>query len=179
MNQTHALADAAAPSPKESGAGQYLAFTLQDERYGVALTNVREIIGYAKPTPVPTMPSFMLGVINLRGHVVPVIDLARRFGTDATQIHPRSGVVILETAGQVLGVVVDAVNSVLDLSAEQIEPAPSFGAGVRRAFLQGMAKTETGFTVLLAIGKLFMAEEFAALAQTAETTELASTAAAA
>ncbi len=173
MRHSNALADAAASSQEESTTGQYLAFTLQGERYGVGLTDVREIIGYAKPTPVPTMPPFLLGVINLRGHVVPVLDLARRFGTDATQIHQRSGVVILETAGQVLGVVVDAVNAVIDLSAGQIEPAPGFGAGARRAFLKGMAKTEDGFTVLLEVSKLFMADEFAALAETAE---LASTA---
>ncbi len=174
MSQTNAPAIAAAPSDEDSSAGQYLVFTLQGEMYGVGLTNVREIIGYAKPTPVPTMPGFMLGVINLRGHVVPVIDLAQRFGAGATQIHQRSGVVILETAGQVLGVVVDAVNAVIDLAAAQIEPPPRFGAGVRRAFLKGMAKTESGFTVLLEVGKLFQADEFAVLAETAETAELAS-----
>ena len=164
MSQTNAPVDAAAPNAEASSAGQYLLFTLQGEMYGVGLTNVREIIGYAKPTPVPTMPGFMLGVINLRGHVVPVIDLAQRFGAGATQIHQRSGVVILETAGQVLGVVVDAVNAVIDLAAAQIEPPPRFGAGVRRAFLKGMAKTESGFTVLLEVGKLFQADEFAVLA---------------
>ena len=145
--------------------GRYLAFTVMDETYGVELLGVREIIEYAKPTTVPMMPGFMLGVINLRGHVVPVIDLGRRVGADATAIHKRSAVVILELGSQSLGVVVDAVDSVLDLDAGQIEPSPRFGAGMRREFIKGMAKTdEGGFVVLLDIGRVFATEELAAQA---------------
>lgn len=153
-------------SPERRGTGepgQYLVFSLQGEVYGVELPSVREIISYARPTSVPMMPRFMLGVINLRGHVVPVIDLARRFGGEATPIHKRSGVVILETAGQALGVVVDAVNAVMEFGDGQIEPTPSFGTGVRRRFIQGMARTDDGFTILLDVSQVFSADELAAM----------------
>ena len=164
MSSSNALAVA---SPHQTGeaarAGQYLVFSLQGESYGIHLLGVREIIGYAKPTTVPTMPAFMLGVVNLRDHVVPVIDLSRRLGGDVIQIQKRSAVLILEADGLTLGVVVDAVNAVLDLNVEQIEPVPSFGMGSRREFIQGMAKTDAGLTVLLDVRRIFAVNELAAM----------------
>ena len=168
-NNEGLLTVASSPERRETGEpGQYLVFSLQGEAYGVELASVREIISYTRPTSVPMMPGFMLGVINLRGHVVPVIDLARRFGGEATPIHKRSGVVILETAGQALGVVVDAVNAVMDFGDGQIEPTPSFGTGLRRRFITGMARTDDGFTILLDVGQVFSTDELAEMLDAAE-----------
>ena len=125
-------------------AGQYLTFALAQELFAVDIHAVREIIEYGHLTSVPMMPPSILGVINLRGAVVPVIDLGLRFGGSATSIGPRTCIVILEIAAgdglRVIGMVVDAVSEVIDIPAEQIEPPPSFGSAVRRDFIQGMGK---------------------------------------
>jgi len=164
-----AIAPPAAAGPV--AAGQYLTFTLQDEVYGVDILRVREIIEYARPTTVPMMPGFVHGVINLRGHVVPVIDLAQRFGRAATALHRRTCIVILEVgdgeSAQSLGILVDAVNAVLDLEAAQIEPAPTFGTGLQREFIQGMARLDSGFIILLDVVRVLSTEDLAALAQAA------------
>lgn len=156
-----------------AAAGQYLTFSLQGESYGVDILGVREIIEYARPTTIPMMPGFVHGVINLRGHVVPVIDLAQRFGRAPTELRARTCIVIVEVAtaegAQALGVLVDAVNAVLDLEASQIEPAPAFGTGLRREFIQGMARVDSGFIILLDIPRVLSTEDLAALAQVAET----------
>ncbi|WP_297912575.1 chemotaxis protein CheW [Thiomonas sp.] len=154
--------------------GQYLTFTLQGESYGVDILGVREIIEYARPTTIPMMPGFVHGVINLRGRVVPVIDLAQRFGRPATELRARTCIVIVEVntdeGAQALGVLVDAVNAVLDLDASQIEPAPAFGTGLRREFIQGMARMDSGFIILLDIPRVLSTEDLAALAHVGEGT---------
>lgn len=166
---TPALPHAGSPA----SAGQYLTFSLQGEAYGVDILRVREIIEYARPTTVPMMPGFVHGVINLRGHVVPVIDLAQRFGRAPTELRNRTCIVILEVASgdatQALGVLVDAVNAVLDLEAGQIEPAPSFGTGLQREFIQGMARLDSGFIILLDVTRVLSTADLAALAQASDT----------
>jgi len=151
-----------------TGGGQYLTFSLQGEIYGLDILRVREIIEYTRPTIVPMMPAFVHGVINLRGNVVPVIDLAQRFGRAPIALHPRTCVVILEVQSAegavAIGVLVDAVNAVLDLEADQIEPAPSFGTGLRQEFIRGMARTEVGFIILLDVGRVLSVDDMAALA---------------
>lgn len=174
----NAVVAAAAPrsAPVPAGllpaSGQYLTFSLQSEVSGLDILRVREIIEYARPTTVPMMPAFVHGVINLRGNVVPVIDLAQRFGRAPTTLHARTCVVILEVDtpdGPVpIGVLVDAVNAVLDLDAEQIEPAPSFGTGLRQDFIRGMARTEAGFIILLDVSRVLSVDDMAALAGTAK-----------
>lgn len=148
--------------------GQYLTFSLQGEIYGLDILCVREIIEYTRPTTVPMMPAFVHGVINLRGNVVPVIDLAQRFGRAPTTLHPRTCIVILEVqsaeGGVAIGVLVDAVNAVLDLERDQIEPAPSFGTGLRQEFIRGMARTEAGFIILLDVGRVLSVDDMAILA---------------
>lgn len=170
-------ASPALPVREPAGAaapGQYLTFTLQGESYGVDILGVREIIEYARPTTVPMMPGFVHGVINLRGHVVPVIDLAQRFARSPTELHARTCIVIVELdhgdGAQALGVLVDAVNAVLDLDAAQIEPAPSFGTGLQREFIQGMARVDSGFIILLDIPRVLSTDELVALAQASEGT---------
>lgn len=151
--------------------GQYLTFRLQGEVYGVDILRVREIIEYAKPTALPMMPAFVHGVIRLRDHVVPVIDLAQRFGAAATQLHRRTCIVIIEVAGgettQDLGVLVEAVDAVLDIDAPQIEMAPSFGVGLQREFIQGMARLDQGFVILLDVGRVLTNDDLTSLAQVA------------
>lgn len=150
-----------------SWAGQYLIVQLQGEAFGLEISGVREIIAYIVPTLIPMMPDFVVGVINLRGQVVPVIDMARRFGRPATQIHKRSCIIIIDLQDghfrQRLGVVVDAVNEVLEFGAEQIEAAPQFGAGLRTEFIRGMGKINGTFMILLEIDKVLSMEEMSAL----------------
>ena len=155
----------------QPASGQYLTFTLQNEVYGLDILRVREILEYTRPTTVPMMPAFVHGVINLRGNVVPVIDLAQRFGRAPTALQARTCIVIIEIEGEdgplAIGVLVDAVNAVLDMEAEQIEPPPSFGTGLKQEFIRGMARTEAGFIILLDVGRVLSVEDMAGLAQVA------------
>lgn len=159
------------PGNTPPGSGQYLTFTLQNEVYGLDILRVREILEYTRPTTVPMMPAFVHGVINLRGNVVPVIDLAQRFGRAPTALQARTCIVIIEIEGEdgplAVGVLVDAVNAVLDMEAEQIEPPPSFGTGLKQEFIRGMARTEAGFIILLDVGRVLSVEDMAGLAQVA------------
>ena len=163
--QAHGLAESAA-------SGQYLTFSLQSEVYGLDILRVREILEYTRPTTIPMMPAFVHGVINLRGNVVPVIDLAQRFGRPATELRQRTCIVIMEIDGddgpQAIGVLVDAVNAVLDMDATQIEPPPSFGTGLRQDFIRGMARTDSGFIILLDVSHVLSMDEMAALARVAD-----------
>ncbi|ALN17454.1 chemotaxis protein CheW [Ectopseudomonas mendocina] len=152
-----------------NAAGQYLTFTLAQELFGVDIHAVREIIEYGRLTSVPMMPPSILGVINLRGAVVPVIDLGLRFGGKATVIGPRTCIVILEIASRdglrVIGMVVDAVNEVLELGSGQIEPPPSFGNRIRADFIRGMGKLDDRLVVLLDVGRVLSDDEIALLEQ--------------
>lgn len=152
-----------------AASGQYLTFTLGHELFAVEIRAVREIIEYGRLTSVPMMPPSILGVINLRGTVVPVMDLGQRFGGQATAIGPRTCIVILEIAGdssaQVIGMVVDAVNEVRELNAGQIEPTPRFGGNIRADFIRGMGKLDDRLVVMLDIGRVISAEERIALDQ--------------
>jgi len=151
-------------------AGQYLTFTLGGELYALGILSSKEIIDYGNLTEVPMMPAFVRGVINLRGSVVPVVDLQARFGKGATPVVKRTGIVIVEAASnadedspQDLGIIVDAVNEVVEISQEDIEPAPSFGTGIRPDFINGMAKRNGRFVILLNVGKVLSVDEMAAL----------------
>jgi purine-binding chemotaxis protein CheW len=155
---------------------QYLTFTLGNELFAVGTLSVREIIEYGQLTSVPMMPPSVRGVINLRGSVVPVIDLRLRFGESATPINRRTCIVILEVAAndvtQVIGIVVDAVNAVLEIGAHEIEPAPRFGARLRSEFILGMGKVEGRLVILLDIGCVLSADEFASLASAERLSDL-------
>lgn len=151
-----------------ANAGQYLTFVLGGEVYALGILNIKEIIDYGHLTEVPMMPSFVRGVINLRGSVVPVIDLSARFGKGCTQIAKRTGIVIVETAAdddghQDIGIIVDAVNEVVDIAKQDIEPPPSFGTGIRPDFINGMAKRDGHFVILLNVNKVLSVDEMAAL----------------
>ncbi|MBL8401287.1 chemotaxis protein CheW [Accumulibacter sp.] len=157
---------AAADSPP-----QYLTFLLGGEMFAIGILNVKEIIEYGQLTEIPMMPAFIRGVINLRGAVVPVIDLAARFGKTQSLIGKRSCIVIVEVCENDLrhdiGLLVDAVSEVIEIPASDIEPPPSFGARIRADFIHGMGKVAGKFVILLNIIKVLSVDEIAMLAQVA------------
>lgn len=148
---------------------QYLTFTLGSEMFAVAILNVKEIIEYGTVTEIPMMPGFIRGVINLRGAVVPVIDLSCRFGGKSTQVARRTCIIIVEmTEGDVkqdIGVMVDAVSEVLEIAQAEIEPAPTFGAKIRTDFISGMGKVNGKFVIILDVARVLSVEEIAMLTQ--------------
>ncbi len=156
---------------------QYLTFMLHDELYAVGILAIREIIEYGQLTPVPMMPSYIRGVINLRGSVVPVIDLQARFGKGRSETKRRTCVVIVEVAGedglQQLGMLVDAVNEVLEIPAADIEPAPSFGTRIKSEFIGGMGKVAGRFVILLDIQNVLAVHDLAGLQTAGEPETLA------
>ena len=152
-------------------AHQYLTFALSGEMYAVGILNVKEIIEYGNLTEIPMMPAFIRGVINLRGAVVPVIDLAARFGGKASSVQRRTCIVIVEMhqddTKQDLGIMVDAVSEVLEIPGSEIEPPPAFGAKIRADFIAGMGKVNGKFVIILDIQRVLSVEEMATLANVA------------
>ena len=146
---------------------QYLTFTLHGEMFAVGILNVKEIIEYGSLTEIPMMPSFIRGVINLRGSVVPVIDLTARFGGQQTVIGKRTCIVIVEIQEEDtrhdIGIIVDAVSEVLEIPTSEIEPPPSFGARIRADFIFGMGKVAGKFVILLNLENVLSVEEIASL----------------
>jgi len=160
---------------------QYLTFLLGGEMFALVILNVKEIIEYGNLTEIPMMPAFIRGVINLRGSVVPVIDLSARFGGKATEIDRRTCIVIVEmkgedeSAGRDVGIVVDAVSEVLEIPKGEIEPPPSFGAKIRADFIAGMGKVAGKFVIILNVQRVLSVDEMAQLSQVGGTTMAPST----
>lgn len=150
-----------------ANAEQYLTFNLGGESFAIGILSIKEIIEYGKPTTVPMMPAFIHGVINLRGAVLPVIDLSARFGRGASQIGRRSCIVILEVdedgSQQDIGVIVDSVNEVVEIPPCDIEPPPAFGTQVRTDYIRGMGRLAERFVILLDVAKVFSMEEMSVL----------------
>ncbi|MBA4136004.1 MAG: chemotaxis protein CheW [Opitutus sp.] len=152
-------------------AGRYLTVVLADEAYGIAVLKVREIIRLQKITPVPQMPAFVKGVINLRGRVIPVIDLRVKFGLKA-DFSERTCIVVVQVRKPneltlQMGLVVDAVEEVVSLPADDIEPTPQFGTKVDTGYLLGMAKVKGQVKTLLDIDRVVAAPTVQSLADTA------------
>lgn len=165
----HTASQAAPAQAKAQIVSQYLIFSLASELFAVGTLRVREIIEYGSITTVPMMPPYIRGVINLRGAVVPVIDLNARFGRPPTAISRRTCVVILEVQSDddthVLGIVVDAVSAVRQIDSADVEPAPSFGTNIRADFIEGMAKVKGQFVILLDLGQVLSVQDIAALGE--------------
>lgn len=144
---------AAVSAPASEQPAQYLTFTVGSELYGLGILSVKEIIEYQSLTAVPMMPPAIRGVINLRGAVVPVMDLSVRLGQAPAEVSKRTCIVIIELQGegesQTIGALVDAVNQVLEIPPSEIEPAPSFGTNIRCDFMRGIGKVANKFVVLL------------------------------
>jgi len=153
---------------------QFLTFTLGEEVFAMDIRTVREIIQVGPMTTVPLMPGFVRGVINLRGAVVPVIDLQSRFGRPRATVGKKTCIVIFDAIRDgervELGLLVDAVSEVIDITPEQIEPPPNFGSAVRRDFIQGMGKVGTRFVIILEPDKAFDVGEMAQLCEAAQDT---------
>jgi purine-binding chemotaxis protein CheW len=161
-------------SADKGSAMQYLTYSLGDETFAMDIRAVREIIQYASMTTVPLMPDFVRGVINLRGHVVPVIDLQSRLGRAVAQVGKKSCIVIFDASREgeklELGLMVDAVSEVIDIPDAHIEPAPQFGASIRRDFIRGMGKVRGEFIVILEPERALDIEDMALLADQAQPT---------
>ena len=151
---------------------QYLTFVLGQEMFAISILSIKEILEYGTMTKVPMMPSFVRGVINLRGAVVPVIDLSARFGRQKSEVTRRSCIVIIETDGEAtkqdIGLMVDSVSEVLEIATSDIEPAPSFGANIRSDFISGMAKVSGKFVITLDVDNVLSVDEMAMLAEVNE-----------
>ncbi|MBL9215989.1 MAG: purine-binding chemotaxis protein CheW [Opitutaceae bacterium] len=155
--------------PVPALAGKYLTVVLENEAYGIAVLKVREIIRMQKVTPVPQMPAFVKGVINLRGRVIPVVDLRVKFGLPA-EITERACIVVVQVAlggEQVvpMGLIVDSVEEVVSLGAGEIEATPEFGSRVDTTYLLGMAKVKGQVKTLLDIDRVVAADTVRAIAQ--------------
>jgi purine-binding chemotaxis protein CheW len=148
---------------------QFLTFRIGNENYGLELSQTREIIEYSGITEVPLMPKFLRGVINLRGEVVPVIDLAVRLGRSSIEVQRRTCIIVVELTNNdqhhVLGLLADAVSEVIEMDDESIEDAPSFGANIRAEFIQGIAKQGEEFVVLLDANNALSIRELAHLVE--------------
>lgn len=149
---------------------QYLTFMLAQEQFAVGILGIKEIIEYQGVTEVPMMPACVRGVINLRGAVVPVVDLLARFGRPSSAVTKRTCVVIVEAAcgtgeRHVMGLLVDAVNEVLDIAPADIEPPPAFGARLRSDFLQAVGKVRGKFVLLLDVDRVLSVDEIAGCAE--------------
>ena len=161
----------AAPKPAQAEPKQYLTFVLGGELFSISILCIKEIIWYTDLTEVPMMPACIRGVINLRGSVVPVMDLSARFGKKTNPVTKNTCIVIIEIESKVeglrqnMGVVVDAVQAVLEIPASEIEPPPSFGTKIRSDFIEGIGKVNGKFVVLLNVNQVLSTEEIGAMSQ--------------
>lgn len=149
-------------------AGKYLTFVLAEESYGLEILKVREIIGMMDITSVPMTPNFIHGVINLRGKVIPVIDLRLKFGLDAAEQTEETCIIVVYVGQMEMGIMVDKVSEVLDIAEQEIEDAPSFGATVDTSFILGMGKSSNKVTILLDISKVLTGSDLATLSSVAK-----------
>lgn len=143
--------------------GKYLTFALEPEEYGLEILKVREIIGYMEITAVPQTPHYVKGVINLRGQVIPVVDLRAKFGMETTEVTDQTCIIVVEIAqgnrNFNTGIIVDHVQEVLDIAGNAIEPAPQFGASVDTNFILGMGKIGNSVKILLDIDRVLAGDQ--------------------
>jgi purine-binding chemotaxis protein CheW len=147
--------------------GKYLTFSLANEEYGIGILKIKEIIGMMPITTVPQTPLFVKGVINLRGKVIPVIDLRLRFDMEGIDYTERTCIIVVEIMGKtgtvLIGIVVDSVSEVLNIKEEDIEDTPAFGTRLDTEFIMGMAKLDGGVKILLDIDRVLNAEDITSL----------------
>ncbi|MCF8039665.1 MAG: chemotaxis protein CheW [Desulfohalobiaceae bacterium] len=155
------------PETQADLAGKYLTFKLGEEDYGLEILKVQEIIGMQEVTGIPRTPDFVKGVINLRGKVIPVIDLRLKFSMVEAEVSRRTCIIVVQVrqgeAKVIMGIVVDEVSEVLDIDGQEIEPPPAFGTRLDTNFILGMAKAEGGVKILCDIDKVLNNDEMAIL----------------
>ena len=163
MNADTTQAGSAAGGKLEDLAGKYLTFRLAKEEYGVAILTVVEIIKMMEVTPVPRTPTYVRGVVNLRGKVIPVIELREKFGMEKTEDTDETCIIVAKVNGShgdlEMGIIIDTVSEVLDIESEQIEPPPEFGAACDTEFILGLAKTGDSVKILIDINRVLSPEE--------------------
>ncbi len=166
MTEERQLMDQAIKVMTDKG-GKYLSFSMAEEEYGIGILKVKEIIGMMNITVIPKTPEYVKGVINLRGKVIPVIDLRLKFDMPSVEFTERTCIIVVEvdSAGGTLmiGIVVDSVSEVLNVRAENVEPPPEFGDSVDTGYILGMAKMDSGVKILLDISKVLGEDEIAGL----------------
>jgi purine-binding chemotaxis protein CheW len=164
--------------PTRAAAGKYLTFNLALEVYGVEVLHVREIVGINAITAVPHTPRFIKGVMNLRGKIVPLVDLRLKFGMEGTEYSRETCVVVVEVAGSrekiLIGVIVDSVREVIDVGATDMAEIPSFGVRVNTSFLSGLANVKSGLILLLDIDHVLSHEELTVVEATPDASVAAS-----
>ncbi len=152
----------------EELAGKYLTFRLDHEEYGIPILTVVEIIKMMDVTPVPRTPSFVRGVINLRGKVIPVVELREKFGMDRTDDTDETCIIVVKVEGREtemeMGIIIDTVSEVLDINAREIEAPPEFGTACDTEFILGMAKTGASVKILIDINRVLRPDELSGLA---------------
>jgi purine-binding chemotaxis protein CheW len=158
-SESSAATSASSPSLKGDKGGKYLTFFLAGEEYGLEILKVREIIGMMPITMVPRTPSFTRGVINLRGKVIPVVDLRLKFGMATIAQTEESCIIVVKAGGIDMGVIVDKVSEVLDIASQDIEDTPSFGADVQTDYILGIGKSSGRVRILLDIDKVLSTSE--------------------
>ncbi|MGA3116118.1 MAG: chemotaxis protein CheW [Syntrophobacteraceae bacterium] len=152
-------------SPTITETTQYLTFKLEDEVFALGISQVREVLDYTAVTRIPEMPDFMLGVINLRGSVVPVVDMRLKFGMERTEKKVNTCIIIVEIdldgETTILGALADSVQEVMDLDPDQVEAPPRIGTRLKSKFIKGMGKRDNHFIIILDINRVFSADELA------------------
>ncbi|HRR40247.1 MAG TPA: chemotaxis protein CheW [Syntrophales bacterium] len=166
MQAVEAGTEMAVMPQEKSREGKYLTFVLGGEEYGLEILKVKEIIGVMNITAVPQMPRYVKGVINLRGKVIPVVDLRLKFGMESLDYNERTCIIVVDIASGgskvIMGIVVDCVSEVLNIKAEEIEDAPAFGVRLNTDYILGMAKVKGNVKILLDIDKVLTADVVAA-----------------
>ena len=165
MSDSTGAIEKSASSDFQALAGKYLTFELGEEVYGLEILKVQEIIGIMSITQVPQTPEYVRGVINLRGKVIPVVELRRKFGLARVEDNDRTCIIVVQVTGGdgaiTMGILVDEVSEVVDIDADQLEPPPSFGATIDTAFILAMGKLEKNVVVLLDVDKVLTSGEMA------------------
>ncbi len=157
----------AAATKSEVTVRKFLTFVLNDEVYGIEILKVREIIGLMDVTSVPQTPDYMKGVINLRGKVIPVIDLRLKFSMPEDEHTQETCTIVVEVESTPIGLIVDSVSEVMEINSNEIEDAPQFGEGIDTNFIMGLGKTKETLVILLDISKVLSAEELAMVEEVA------------
>lgn len=160
---------------KDELSSQYLTFMLGDEYYGVDILRVQEIKGWTPVTAIPNTPKYIKGVLNLRGTIVPIVDLRNRFNLESEEYTALTVIIVLsiqsEQSTRVVGVVVDSVSDVMNVSAENIKPTPELGSGVQTDFIHGMATTDDQMAMLLDIDKMMSLDELTVMEAVKDATD--------
>jgi purine-binding chemotaxis protein CheW len=157
--KSQAISYDASDSPSKKAGGKFLSFFLGSEEYGIEILKVQEIIGMMTVTRVPRTPDFVRGVINLRGKVIPIVDLRAKFGMEAVEQTEETCIIVVKTDGIEIGTVVDRVSEVMDIAAKDVDDTPSFGIDLNTDFILGIGKSGSKVKILLDIDRVLSAQE--------------------